>query len=231
MKESYYQLILSLMWLTFSHLIQAQPIPPQQDAGLWLGVQLRYDVPKGFEVSLEQQLRTRQLVTKIDNYWAAVGVSYRINKNFKLAGHFRYIHEVHRWKGSLNSLRYNLDVQFSIPLPNKWRLSYRARYQQKFIDVLQRQKTVIALQNNTLRHRLKVRWKYNKIYQFYGLVALFVRTNPLTEASLHRFRASIGNKITTEIGQFNVAVGYERNLSPNDTFSFFFLKLIYQIEL
>lgn len=230
MKKQYQWLLLWLLFC-FNNALQAQQIYPQQDFGTWIGLKFVHDLPKGIEWSLEQQVRMRRWVTQVEEYWAEVGIAYTINKNFKLAGDFRYIHDVHQWKGSLNSLRYNLDLHLRIPLPNQWRLSYRVRYQQKFINVLKQTQTVIALRNNTVRHRLKVRWKVHKVHQLYGSAELFVRTNPFTKVSLHRFRGSVGDKITTKVGQFNTAIGYAVNLAPNDAFSYFFLKIIYQINL
>ncbi len=220
-----------MLLLCISSALQAQQIRVRQDFGAWMGLKIEKDLPKGFEFSLEQQLRTCRNSTQVDNYWAELGINYTINKNFRLQGNLRYIHDVNKWKATENSLRYNLDIELRLPLHKEWRLDYRARYQQKFIDAFQFQAATINLRSSTVRNRLKLRWKYNKAHQFYYLTELFVSSDSFTKSYLDQLRFSLGDKLKTKVGIFNIAVGYEVNLQPNNLFSFFFVQLIYQLKL
>jgi len=211
--------------------ISAQQLRTQQDFGVWVGLIVKKDLPKKFEISLEQQFRTCLNSTRMDAYWAELGVNYKLNKHFKLNGNLRYIHDIQKHKAAENSLRYNLDIEFRKKIKKKYQLSYRLRYQQKFIDLLQRQRTTIAEKASAIRNKIKFLLKYKKAHHFYLSTELFVRSKVFREAYLDKLRFNLGDKIKTNVGQFNIAFGYEVNLQPNDPFSFFFLKVIYILNL
>lgn len=216
--------------LLYAH-THAQQIKIKQDFGVWVGVVVKKKLPQNFQLSLEQQFRTCQNSSVVDAYLADLGLNYTINKNFRLHGNFRYIHDVQKWKPTENSLRYNFDLEFRTKFSKKFKLSYRLRYQQKFIDLFQPEQTIITRKKSTVRNKLKFTYKYKKTHQFYCSTELFVSTTPHQETHLDKLRFNIGNKIKTVIGQFNFAVGYEVNLQPQDALSFFFIKMIYSIEL
>jgi hypothetical protein len=223
--------VLVLLLVLFSGSIYGQQIRAEQDFGIWLGLQLKKELPEKFELSLEQQLRTCLNTTRIDAYWADLGVNYTINKNFRLQGNVRYIHDVQKTKKTENSLRYNFDLEFRTKIKKKYQLLYRFRYQQKFIDLLQRQRTTISEKESAVRNKVKFVFKYKKAHRFYFSTELFIQSEVFREAYLDKLRFSLGDKIKTKVGKFNVALGYEVNLQPNDPFSFFFLKVIYSINL
>ncbi len=230
MRYRYYGLLLFLLGVSLSS--SAQQIQVQQDLGTWLGVKIEKELPHNFALSLEQQLRTRYNATKLDRYFAELGVQYDINENFRLTGILRYIHKKEMLEGVANQLRYNIDLQLRLPLSKKWRLSYRARYQQLFRDAFRMQRpSPLVRRNNAHRHRVKVRCKARKKHQCYALAELFVGSSTFREAYLDQLRLSIGDKIKTKVGAFNVALGYEYSLQPQEQFSFFFAKLIYELEL
>ncbi|BDS11434.1 DUF2490 domain-containing protein [Aureispira anguillae] len=211
--------------------VKAQQIIAKQDFGVWVGVALKKELPSNFEISLEQQLRTCLNTTRIDNYWAELGLTYTINKNFRLNSNARYIHDVNKWKAAENSLRYNLDIEFRAKVKKKFQLFYRLRYQQKFINLLQRQRTPIAQRRSAVRNKIRGSFQYKKVHKFYFSTELFVTSEVFREAYLDKLRFCIGDKIKTNVGSFNCAVGYEVNVQVNDPFSFFFLKIVYSIKL
>lgn len=217
--------------LLFSTYLQAQQITITEDFGIWVGVVLKKELPQNFEIYLEQQFRTCSNTTKVDDYIADLGVSYTINKNFKLNGNFRYIHDVKKWKATENSLRYNLDLDFKTKITKRIVLSYRLRYQQKFIDVLRRKRTTINKRSTTARNKFKIAFKYKKKNQFYFSTELFINSELFRETYFDKLRFYVGDKIKTSVGNFNCALGYEVNVQPNNPFSFFFLKVIYILDL
>lgn len=215
----------------FSVAIQAQQIVARQDFGVWVGVVLKKKLPLNFEISLEQQLRTCLNTTKLDNYWAALGITYTINKNFRLNGNARYIHDVKKWKATENSLRYNVDLEFRTRVKKKFQLFYRLRYQQKFIDFFHRQRTKIAPRTSAIRNKIRLLFKYKKAHKFYVSSEFFVTSEVFREAYADKLRFCLGDKIKTKVGSFNCALGYEVNVQANNPFSFFFLKVVYLIRL
>lgn len=223
--------LLVLFLVLSSGSIYGQQIRAEQDFGIWVGLLLKKELPEKFELSLEQQLRTCLNTTRIDAYWAELGVNYTINKNFRLNGNIRYIHDVKKTKKTENSLRYNFDLEFRTKIKKKYQLVYRFRYQQKFIDLLQRQRTTISEKESAVRNKIKFVFSYKKVHRFYFSTALFIQSKVFREAYLDKLRFSLGDKVKTKVGKFNFALGYEVNLQPNDSFSFFFLKVVYSINL
>lgn len=200
----------------------------EQDFGAWIGFQISKELPNNFKLSLDQQIRTWKNSTRIDKYFADLGLKYKINKNFSLAGGIRYTHDTNKWEEPENGFRYNVDLRFKTIVVKKFRLVYRARYQQ-----LLTLKNRAALTPNVVtvtRHRLKGQWKAHKKHELYTGAELFVRREALRTSYLDRLRFSLGDKIKTKIGQFDVGVGYEVNLQRLDPFSFFFVKTIYNIS-
>lgn len=211
--------------------IQAQQLRVEQDAGVWIGLQLEKEVLKDFSVVLEQQLRTCNNSTQIDDYWAELGVGYAISPYFDLKGNFRYIHDLDKIRNTQNSLRYHADLEYKTPLAKRWKVYLRARFQQKFVDILRIRRLDRTPIVTTSRYRLKVRWKYNKHHRFYVQGELFVRSKVYQKAYIDQLRLMIGDKINTKIGTFNGGLGYEHSLEPQEPFSYFFAKIVYQIKL
>jgi len=217
-----------MLWSGF---LYGQQIRAEQDFGIWLGLLVKKELPEKFELSLEQQLRTCLNTTRLDDYWAEFGVNYTINKNFRLYGNLRYILDVKKTKQTENSLRYNFDLEFRTKIKKNYQIKYRFRYQQKFIDFFQAKYTKIAEKESAIRNKIKFVFRYKKVHRFYVSTDLFVRSKVFREAYLDKLRFSLGDKIKTKVGKFNLAFGYEVNLQPSDPFSFFFLKVVYSINL
>ncbi len=219
---------LLLVLLLLGYGMQAQDLRPRQDFGGWLGFRLEKELPKDFEVSLEQQLRTWRNSTRIEAYWAELGLKYEINKNFSLAGNARYVHDANRWKRPENALRYNLDLQFKTKIQKSWHFYYRARYQQKFAYPFGAINFKLI---SKTRHKIKLQHKYKKHHKFYVATELFVRAQPLRQTYFDQLRFSVGDKIKTKVGQFDVGLGYEMNLQPQEAFSFYYFKIVHTLSL
>jgi hypothetical protein len=220
-------MLLSLLLSTGGDL-QAQDVQAQRDFGAWMGIQLKKELPKDVEWSLEQQVRTWQNSMRLDQYFVELGLQYKINKNFSLRGNLRYIHDTNQRQHPENAFRYNLDVQFKIAPRKKWHLYYRARYQQRFSYAKRAFGPRIV---SVTRHRIKTQVKFKKHHKLYAGVELFVRTAPLQTTYLDQLRFSLGDKIKTKLGVLDVGAGYEVNLQPQEPFAFFFVKAIYKLSL
>ncbi len=221
-----------LLLLVLSIPAIAQKIEVQQDLGAWIGIEIEKDLPKKFEWSLSTQVRTSRNSSRLDSYLAQTGIGYRINKTFALGGHVRYIHDRKSSSIQENSWRYHLDFKFKLKPLKKVTLAYRLRYQQKFIDAFGRKKYPLADIKSTIRHQIKMQWKVHKKHKLHTAAELFIAVHELDEYPyLDKIRLSLGDKIKTKIGTFDLSIGYEKNLQANDTFSFFFLKAIYQLSL
>jgi hypothetical protein len=220
--------LLILLLLVTSLYTKAQNIQTQQDFGIWIGVKLEKKLPAGFELSLEQQLRTWKNSTKIGSSVSELGVNYTINKLFKLNGGFRYIYDTNRFRSPQSNFRYNLGIQLKLKISKKFTFYYKAQYQQKFIHDY---KTTTPTRVSAVRHKIKLQMKYKKIHKFYFSTESFIESDITTTPYFKKQRFNLGDKIKTKAGVFDTGIGYEVNLQSNYFTSFFFLKLIYIISL
>jgi len=220
--------ILLILLVFFNTYARSQTIETKQDFGTWLGFRLEKDLPKKFDISLEQQVRTWRNTTRIDQYLVDAGVKYSINKNFALNGNVRYIHDTNKFKNPENNFRYNLGIQLKFKVAKKLNLSFSNKYQQKFIYNV---KSLNAERVSTLRHKIKLQLKYKKKHKFYFGTELFIRSSLVRDPHFHKQRFNLGDKIKTKSGEFNTGIGYEFSVATAEFRSLFFIKLIYTIRL
>lgn len=214
--------------ICFCSYLNAQNVEIKQDFSTWIGLRIEKKLPNNFEFSLEQQLRTWKNATKIDKYWATLGLNYKVNKNFELNGELRYIHSSNKWLRPQNSLRYALGIQFRCKIGKKIKLFYRLQYQQKFTH---NHRAFTFEVNSATRHKVKVQLKHKKNHRFYFATELFIRSNLGIQAHLDKQRLSFGHKIKTKVGDFNSSIGCELNIPPKHFYSLFFVKIVYTISL
>lgn len=219
---------LLFLLLCSSLYLKAQNIQIDQDFGIWTGFKLQKDLPKNFDLSLEQQLRTWKNSTKIDKYWAELQLNYSINKNFRINGDLRYIYNTNQGKRPDNSLRYNLGIQLRLKINKKFLFTFKAQFQQKFIYDYG---AFAPKETSSTRYKVKLRFKYNKNHKFYFSTELFVRSDLTSVPFFDKQRFNIGDNIKIKTGEFNVGIGYDVSLQRNDFFSLFFIKIIYTIKL
>lgn len=220
--------VLFILLVFFNTYAKSQTIETKQDFGIWLGFGLEIDLPKKFDFTLEQQIRTWRNTTKIDKYLVDAGIKYSINKNFALNGNVRYIHDTNKFKSPENNLRYNLGIQLKLKITKKLNFSYKSQYQQNFIFGT---KSLSAKRVSTLRQKIKLQLKHLKKHKFYFSTELFIRSSPIKTTYFHKQRFNLGNKIKTKSGEVNTGVGYEFTVVAKKFRSLFLLKLIYTIRL
>ena len=103
------------------------------DWAAWNTIGLNYKLNKKWSFSLEEQLRLKEDISEIDEYFTQLSAEYKIVKNFRLGGGLRYIRENDNQgniQGYENYFRFNLDATYKHKL-NRFSLGYRLRYQNK----------------------------------------------------------------------------------------------------
>lgn len=222
------KVLLILLLLLSSIYAKAQHIQTRQDFGIWFGVKVEKKLPKRFRLSFEQQLRTWRNTTRIASSISELGITYAINKNFKLNGSFRYIHDTNKWQSPEDNLRYNLGIQLKLKIIKNFHFYYKAQYQQKFVHDY---KTTTPIRVSATRQKIKLQLKYKKMHKFYFSTESFIESDITTTPFFKKQRFNLGDKIKTKIGVFDTGIGYEINLQSHHFSSFVFFKLIYIIEL
>ena len=228
--KSFYGLgILGLLMLPISAL-HAQEIRVVQDLGLWSGLNVKSKITDNLTINLEQQVRFYTNISEFDDYLAEIGAKYKISKQFKLGGQFRYTYNARRWKDTEHNGRYSLQIEYGTRLSDHLKLSYRLRYQQEFINLLSHYDPS-NIRFSELRNKVKVRYDLNEKNRLHGSVELFRLMELYTKPYFSKIRFYLGNTFKTKLGPLDMSLGYEQDINSNYPLSFFFLKSIYTFEL
>ena len=103
------------------------------DLASWTALNLKYKLNKKWTLNLEGQLRLKEDISEVDEYFSELGASYTLFKGFKLGTGLRYIREndnVGNIQGYENHFRYNIDASYKHKIKD-FSLKYRLRYQNK----------------------------------------------------------------------------------------------------
>lgn len=129
------------------------------DWASWNSLELKYKLNKKWSFGLEEQLRLKEDISVIDEYFTELNAEYKIFKNFSLGGGLRFIRENDNQgnlQGYENHFRFNLDATYKHKL-DRFSLGYRLRYQNKNELGVSPEEGDYANQNI----RLKTSIKYN----------------------------------------------------------------------
>ncbi len=103
------------------------------DLANWTTIGLEYKLNKKWDFGLEEQLRLKENISTIDEYFTQFNTEYSVSKNFTLGAGLRYIKENDNEgniQGYENHFRFNADVSYKHKI-NDFTLKYRLRYQNK----------------------------------------------------------------------------------------------------
>ena len=103
------------------------------DFGAWSTVALEYKFNKKLSFSLEEQVRLKENISQIDEYFTEISTEYDLTKNFSIGAGARYIKEndnVGNIQGYEDHFRFQLDAAYKHKI-DQFSLKYRLRYQNK----------------------------------------------------------------------------------------------------
>lgn len=104
-----------------------------EDLESWTSLNVKHKLNNKWAFNLEGQLRLKENVSEVDEYFGELSTYYSLSKNFKLGVGLRYIREndnVGNIQGYENHFRYNLDASYKHKLKD-FSFNYRLRYQNK----------------------------------------------------------------------------------------------------
>ena len=99
----------------------------------WTTIGFEYELNKNWNFELEEQLRLKENISEIDEYFTQFGVEYSLSKKIKIGAGGRYIRENDnrgKIQGYENHFRFNVDISYKHKI-NAFLLKYRVRYQNK----------------------------------------------------------------------------------------------------
>jgi len=110
--------------------VAAQELKVVRDLQLWTGAAVEKSFGKEWTISLGEEIRFKQNISQINNYFTEAWLRYRISKNFELEGGYRYTRDRKSDNSYETLTRYNLDLRYKGKL-DFITIYYRLRYQKE----------------------------------------------------------------------------------------------------
>jgi hypothetical protein len=130
MKTKRYLFLIPLLCLISFRQLAAQETKVVRDLQLWTGAAVEKTFGKDWTLSLGEEIRFKQNISEINNYFTEAGLRYRISKNFALEGGYRYTRD-RKSDNSYQALtRYNADLRYKGSM-DFITIYYRLRYQKE----------------------------------------------------------------------------------------------------
>jgi hypothetical protein len=221
------RLILLLGILAATELLPAQDTKVVRDLQLWTGAAIE-KTWKDWSLTLNEEIRFKQNISEINNYFTEAGLRYRINKNFSLEGGYRFIRDRNSDGSYDNLTRYNLDLRFRARL-DQISIHYRLRYQKEVEGFNLIDPTVDY--EKYVRNRIRLR--YNKFMRIkpYVSAELFQQFRPDTYSKLEYIRVLGGIRYEAgPVGLFNLAFGFNREFEDIEPAMIYQLKVNYTYQ-
>ena len=221
------RLILLLGILAATELLPAQDTKVVRDLQLWTGAAIE-KTWKDWSLTLNEEIRFKQNISEINNYFTEAGLRYRINKNFSLEGGYRFTRDRNSDGSYDNLTRYNLDLRFRARL-DQISIHYRLRYQ-KEVEGFNRIDPTVDYEKYV---RNRIRLRYNKFMRIkpYVSAELFQQFRPDTYSKLEYIRVLGGIRYEAgPVGLFNLAFGFNREFEDIEPAMIYQLKVNYTYQ-
>lgn len=131
------------------------------DAGMWIGIDLEKKIGNGLAIQFSDEIRMNENISEVGTWFNEIGLEYRINKVISASVAYRLIQKRRLDDSYSTRHRYLINLNFREKLGNI-SLSFRARYQSQYRDVLSSDNG--KLPDNYLRTRVMAKYDTNKKY-------------------------------------------------------------------
>ncbi len=105
-----------------------------KDFQLWSDIKLEAEIFKKISVEIEEEIRLAENISKIEDYFTDVGISYNFWDNFTFGGYYRFIRRNELDDRISNIHRYYFDLKYDRKI-KRWELSLRTRYQSRYKNI------------------------------------------------------------------------------------------------
>ena len=222
-----YRILLLLVILSVPQSLLAQETKVVRDLHLWTGAAIEKSW-KDWSFTLSEEIRFKQNISEINNYFTEAELRYRINKNFALEGGYRFTRDRNSDGSYDNLTRYNLDLRFRTSL-DPFSIHYRLRYQKEVEGFNLIDPTVDY--EKYVRNRIRLR--YNKYIRIkpYVSAELFRLFQPDSYSKLHYIRVLGGIRYEAgKAGLFNFAFGFNREFEKNNPATIYQFRINYTYQ-
>ncbi len=161
-----------LLFLTFlSSQVFTQP---QNDAGLWLDVNVEKKITQAFSVVFTEEMRMNENITEVGTVLTGLGLEYKFLKKFRVGVHYRYSNKRRLDDSYDNRHKWYLDVHYKEKI-RPVTVILKLRYQSQYTDIYSSEKGEVSkdhlVPKITLKYDLKRKFEpylYGEIYCIVG---------------------------------------------------------------
>lgn len=93
-------------------IITSRGLAQVNDAGLWLSGNVEKQFSQSFSMSLSEELRLMENVSEASTVFTDLGLEYKLNKHFRIAGHYRFINDRRLDNSYRQNNRFYLDLSY-----------------------------------------------------------------------------------------------------------------------
>lgn len=170
----------------FTSLCDVSSAHAQSDVQLWVSARVRFDLPEGFRLSLDQQVRFDEDVSRLSEVIPELRVGYKVAKWLRLAAGYRFIYARDDGGDFEEAHRVHFDVRFRGDL-DPVRIGYRLRFQDRIEDEGSSRDNRL-----TLRNRLGIRVDTDTLFTPSLSAEVFSRLNGDKATAVRKWRITVG---------------------------------------
>ena len=228
MKTKRYLLPILLLSLASFIRVAAQEVKVVRDLQLWTGAAVEKTFGKDWTLSLGEEIRFKQNISEINNYFTEAGLRYRISKNFALEGGYRYTRDRKSDNSYETLTRYNLDLRYKGQL-DFITIYYRLRYQKEVegFNLFGQESSY----EKYVRNRIRIMYSDFKRISPYVSAEIFQLFKFSRMAEFQYIRVQGGIKVEPgKMGTFGFAYGFNREFTQIEPAMIYQFKINYTYE-
>ncbi len=207
---------------------EAQDTKVTRDLEQWTSVEISKKLGKRWNISLNQEFRFIQDVSRFDVYFADLGVDFKLNKHFSIGANYRLYQNKNNDGVFKTKHRWNADFQYKHKI-SQFKIAYRLRFQNKDEDFF---KSDII--NNMYSIRNKLSANYNiRNFKLDPFVAaeLYSHFNKTISAEFNKLRWTAGLKYSlNKFGDLELFYRIENELNQTYNKNTYIIGLGYKIK-
>lgn len=214
-QKKYKQSIVKLLLIITVLFTSKNYAQTDSDWASWNTIGVEYKLNKKWSFGLEEQVRLKENISVVDNYFTQLSADYKLFKGFKLGAGVRYIRDNDNQgniQGYENHFRFQIDAMYKHEI-NDFKIGYRLRYQNKNELGVSYDEGDYANQNirfkTSLEYNIK-NWKLDPKFS----AEIFNRFQEGKENGFNKYRLTLGTDYKVKnFGKLGVFYRFEKELN------------------
>ena len=233
-QKKYKQSVIKLMLIIAVLFTSKNYAQTDSDWASWNTIGVEYKLNKKWSFGLEEQLRLKENISVVDNYFTQLSADYKLFKGFKLGAGVRYIRDNDNQgniQGYENHFRFHIDAMYKHEI-NDFKIGYRLRYQNKNELGVSYDEGDYANQNIRFKTSLEYNFKNWKLDPKFS-AEIFNKFQEGDDNGFNKYRLTLGTDYKIKgFGKLGVFYRFEKDLNVDfpDTTNILGLKYTYSFK-